>query len=89
MTVPKSFVDKKLLSTGEVAKRLNVHRGTVWHWIQIGMLRAERVTERYSGVRPEALAAFKKTYSQDVDSVRKGVSPAKAPASARKRRKTA
>lgn len=64
MTVPKTFVDQKLLSTGEVAKIMGVHRGTVWHWIRVGLLKAEKVTDRYSGISKKSLALFKKAYQQ-------------------------
>jgi excisionase family DNA binding protein len=64
VTVPKKFVDQKLLSTGEVAKLMNVHRGTVWNWIRVGLLKAEKVTDRYSGVSRKAFAEFKKAYRQ-------------------------
>lgn len=69
MTVPKTLVDKKLLSTGEVARLMNVHRGTVWNWIKKGMLKRERVTDRYSGVSKKSLSDFKRTYSQTFDEV--------------------
>lgn len=85
MTVPKTFVDQKLLSTGEVAKLMRVHRGTVWHWIRVGLLRAEKVTDRYSGVSRKSLADFKKTYHQQTTvaavPAAVSVSPKKAPAS--------
>lgn len=67
MTVPKTLVDQKLLSTGEVAKLMNVHRGTVWNWIKKGMLKRERVTDRYSGVSKKSLSDFKRTYRQILD----------------------
>jgi len=84
LTVPKTFVDQKLLSTGEVAKLMKVHRGTVWHWIRIGLLRSEKVTDRYSGVSRKSLADFKKTYHQQTTPVvpaAVSVSPKKPPAS--------
>lgn len=67
MTVPKTLVDQKLLSTGEVAKLMNVHRGTVWNWIKKGMLKREQVTSRYSGVSKKSLSDFKRTYRQILD----------------------
>lgn len=77
MTVPKTFVDQKLLSTGEVAKMMGVHRGTVWHWIRVGLLKAEKVTDRYSGISKKSLARFKKLYKQ----AQPAVSPRAAPPS--------
>jgi hypothetical protein len=86
VTVPKAFAEKKLISTGEVARRMKVHRGTVWHWIKIGLLRAEKVTPRYSGVTAESLAILRKTYGQEIEAGQKSGIPKKLSVSPKKAR---
>lgn len=82
MTTPSSFKKRGLLSTGDVAERLNVHRTTVWHWIQNGLLKSVQVTPRFRGVTEEALKEFQSNFVPDV-------SPSKKPASAKKKAKRA
>ena len=48
--------EDKLLSTNQIAKRLNVHRTTVNRWIRYGKLKAE--TEPTYFVRESVLKAF-------------------------------
>lgn len=69
MTAPGAIKERGLLSTGQVAEKLNVHRSTVWQWISTGALPAKRVGIRYMGVDPEDLAAFEKKYVQDIAAV--------------------
>lgn len=62
MTVPKTISeDAKLLSTADIAKRLNVHRSTVWLWIDRGMLPSER-HGAFHGVKPFELRRFLSMY---------------------------
>ncbi len=79
MTAPKALDKQGLMSSGEVATEMGVHRTTVWHWIKSGRLKMTRVTPRFSGVSREALNAFKADFvgaaSDDA------VSPKKAPSS--------
>lgn len=90
MTVPKSFADQDLLSTGEVAAIMKVHRGTVWHWIRVGLLKAEKVTARYSGVSKRSLSDFKKLYGQaSPKASAAAVSPKKGKASDKGKRRRA
>jgi excisionase family DNA binding protein len=44
-------VNAGLLSTGQVAQALGVHRSTVWHWIQTGVLRHTKHGSHY-GIKP-------------------------------------
>jgi excisionase family DNA binding protein len=69
MTAPGAIKERGLLSTGQVAEKLNVHRSTVWQWISTGALPAKRVGIRYMGVDPADLAAFEKKYVQDIAAV--------------------
>lgn len=78
MTAPGAIKERGLLSTGQVAEKLNVHRSTVWQWISTGALPAKRVGVRYMGVDPEDLAAFEKKYVQDIAAA---VSPTRAASS--------
>lgn len=61
MTVPKSISEGPLMSTSDVAKRLNVHRSTVWLWIRRGMLKSEK-RGTFHGVRKSALDRFLSFY---------------------------
>jgi excisionase family DNA binding protein len=83
MTAPGAIKERGLLSTGQVAEKLNVHRSTVWQWINTGALPAKRVGQRYMGVDPDDLERFEKIYVQDVSV---GVSSVK-PASSEKTKK--
>lgn len=62
MTTPTSFKRRGLLSSSDIAKRLGVHRTTVWHWIKSGMLRSVKVTPRFSGVTEDDLKLFQSNW---------------------------
>lgn len=76
MSVPKEFKEQRLLTIGEVAEAMGVHRGTVWKWIRDSCLKAtvptradpenpERqipISNKYRGVRQEDLAKWKSVY---------------------------
>ncbi len=76
MTVPKALADKGLLSTAEVAKKLSVHRSTVWNWIKTGLLPSVTVAagdgRPFHGIEPKALARFQKVYVVTPKKRRKG-----------------
>lgn len=80
MTTPSTFKKQGLLSTGDVADRLGVHRTTVWHWIRSGLLRSTRVTPRFRGVSEADLKAFQSNFITDA-----AVSPKKAASSKKKK----
>lgn len=61
MTLSKKFQASGLLSTGAVAKQLNVHRSTVWLWIKSGLLKSTKVGE-FIGVKPKDLVKFQAVY---------------------------
>ena len=42
MTLSKKFKASGLLSTGDVARELDVHRSTVWLWIKSGLLKKSK-----------------------------------------------
>lgn len=65
MTTPTTFKKLGLLSTGDIAARLKVHRTTVWHWLKNGMLKSVRVTPRFRGVTEKDLAAFQANFIAD------------------------
>lgn len=65
MAVPKEMADRGLVSTGQVAKALGVHRSTVWYWIRSGLLPHEKVGEHY-GVRPKDVIKHVKVYKVEV-----------------------
>ena len=65
MTTPSTFKRRGLLSTGDIAERLGVHRTTVWHWITSGMLKSIRVTPRFKGVTEADLKAFQANFIPD------------------------
>jgi excisionase family DNA binding protein len=54
-----------LLTTGAIAKKLNVHRSTVWKWISSGMLQSEQVTPRFVGVSEASLKLFQSRFIPD------------------------
>lgn len=66
MTTPTTFRREGLLSTGDIAKRLGVHRTTVWHWMKSGLLRSTAVTPRFRGVTESDLRAFQANFIPDV-----------------------
>lgn len=61
MTLSKSFRGSGLISTSEVARRMSVHRTTVWHWIRTGALKAER-SGGFLGIKPGDLEKFQSIY---------------------------
>jgi excisionase family DNA binding protein len=61
LTLSKGFRASGLLSTGDVARELGVHRSTVWIWIRDGLLKSKRVGTTV-GVRRADLDAFKNMY---------------------------
>lgn len=61
MTLSKKFKTSGLLSTGDVARELDVHRSTVWLWIKNGVLKSSKVGE-FIGVKPADLAKFRAVY---------------------------
>jgi len=62
MSVPKALTDANLLSTGQIAKRLSVHRSTVWHWVNTGLLPSTKVGSHY-GVKPADVRRLLKKYN--------------------------
>lgn len=63
MVLPKSISeDAEVLSTADVARVLQVHRGTVWLWIRNGMLKSVR-HGTFHGVKPAALERFRSQYT--------------------------
>lgn len=83
MTTPSTFKKRGLLSTGDIAARLGVHRTTVWHWMKSGMLKSTRVTPRFCGVTEADLKAFQANF------VPESVSPKKTSSSKKKGAKRA
>lgn len=65
MSTPRVTKERGLLTTGDVAKRLKVHRSAVWRYIKSGMLKAERVTPRFLGISEASLKGFQKRYIVD------------------------
>jgi excisionase family DNA binding protein len=84
VTTPSTFKKQGLLSTGDIAERLGVHRTTVWHWMRSGMLKSTRVTPRFRGVSEADLKAFQSNFIPDAPAV----SPKKKPPSKKKAAKT-
>jgi excisionase family DNA binding protein len=80
VTTPSTFKKQGLLSTGDIAERLGVHRTTVWHWMKSGMLKSTRVTPRFRGVSEADLKAFQSNFIPDAV-----VSPKKKPPSKKKK----
>lgn len=80
MTTPSTFKRLGLLSTGDIARKLKVHRTTVWHWIKSGMLKSTRVTPRFRGVSEKDLAQFQSNFIADAP-----VSPKKKATSTKKK----
>jgi excisionase family DNA binding protein len=69
VTTPSAFKKQALLSTGDIAERLGVHRTTVWHWLKNGMLKSTRVTPRFRGVSEADLKAFQANFIPDAPAV--------------------
>lgn len=65
MTTPSTFKKQGLLSTGDIAQRLGVHRTTVWHWMKSGLLKSTRVTPRFRGVTEADLKMFQSSFVPD------------------------
>lgn len=65
MVLPKSIAesDGKILSTTQVAERMDVHRSTVNIWIKTGMLPASK-HGHFWGVRAKDLASFARMYEE-------------------------
>lgn len=61
MTLSKKFQASGLLSTGDVARELHVHRSTVWLWIKSKLLKSTRVGE-FIGVKRSDLDKFRAVY---------------------------
>jgi hypothetical protein len=61
LTLSKKFQASGLLSTGDVARELNVHRSTVWLWIKQGSLK-KSTSDGQTGVHPRDLAKFRAVY---------------------------
>jgi predicted site-specific integrase-resolvase len=83
VTTPTAFRAQGLLSTGDIAKMFGVHRTTVWHWMNEGMLKFVQVTPRFRGVKQEDLKRFKSNWIPDTVSSRHESSSAKKPAKKR------
>lgn len=66
MTLSKKFQASGLLSTGDVARELNVHRSTVWLWIKSDLLKSSRVGD-FVGVKRSDLAKFLAMYHVNGD----------------------
>jgi excisionase family DNA binding protein len=63
MVLPKAIEeDDAVLSTADVAKRLDVHRSTVWIWIKNGMIKSER-RGTFHAIKPAELERFLTRYS--------------------------
>jgi excisionase family DNA binding protein len=61
MTLSNKFRASGLLSTGDVARELRVHRSTVWLWIKSKLLKSTRVGE-FIGVKRSDLDKFRSVY---------------------------
>lgn len=61
MTLSKKFQASGLLSTGDVAREMHVHRSTVWLWIKDGVLK-KSTHDGQVGVKPSDLAKFRAIY---------------------------
>lgn len=61
MTLSKKFQASGLLSTGDVARELHVHRSTVWLWIKSKLLKSTRMGE-FIGVKRSDLDKFRAVY---------------------------
>ena len=61
MTLSKKFRASGLLSTGDVARELHVHRSTVWLWIRSGLLKSTRAAN-FIGVKKSDLDKFRAVY---------------------------
>lgn len=70
MVLSTKFRDTKLMSTGDVARELGVHRSTVWLWVKSGALPAG-MRNGFHGVRPSDLAKFRAQYDTSTQKKRK------------------
>lgn len=61
MTLSKKFQASGLLSTGDVARELHVHRSTVWLWIKQEVLKSKK-DGGFIGIRRADLDKFKAVY---------------------------
>jgi excisionase family DNA binding protein len=61
VTVPKTIAAQGLLSPTEVSKLLDVHRSTVWLWINNGMLKAT-AHGHFRAVSPDGVKKFLQSY---------------------------
>lgn len=61
MTLSKKFQASGLLSTGDVARELHVHRSTVWLWIKNEVLKST-TEDGFVGIKPKDLARFRAIY---------------------------
>jgi len=61
MTLSNKFRASGLLSAGDVARELRVHRSTVWLWIKNGLMKSTRVGE-FIGVKRSDLKKFQSVY---------------------------
>ena len=64
MTLSRDFKGTGLLSTGQVAEEMGVHRSTVWLWIRAGTLPSKKVGS-FIGVTRRDLAKFMTIYHVD------------------------
>jgi len=84
VSVPIEFKQEKLLTIGQVAEKMGVHRSTVWKWIRDQCLKATvptvqdpddpskrlPISNKYRGVKPEDLASWQRVYRPDVSATR-------------------
>lgn len=61
MTLSKKFQASGLMSTGDVARKLKVHRSTVWLWIKSGLLKSNK-TNGTIGIKQRDLVKFQSVY---------------------------
>lgn len=72
MTLSKKFQASGLLSTGDVARELHVHRSTVWLWMKSGLLKSSKVGD-FVGVRRSDLTRFQAMYHVNGDKEKRTV----------------
>lgn len=86
MVLSSAFKATKLLSTGDVAKALKVHRSTVWLWIKSGAMTSTTEGQFY-GVREHDLEVFRATYDMSEAKRRQVTSPKTKTKRTKKRKK--